>query len=155
MSDGKKQTTFECMTQGVNIGKSNETTALEQANLSLERKVLFQREKGYRDTKEEALKSNTYLKVNFNEPLPKHLCFFKPKTSITQKKLKQLEKNNQAILTVKRDGFMHVVMKSEQRGVEIYSRRMDLVTDKYPHLIESFRALQNGTMLLGEKVLLR
>lgn len=149
--DGKKQTTNDIISTGVNIGKANETTPLQQATLTMERKITKQLEKGYRGSVEEL---NTKLSIDFDKPLPKELCFYKPKNSIEANKIKKLEANRSAVYTVKRDGMMHIVRKTQRFGVEIYSRRMDLVTDKYPHLIESLSKLPNNSILLGEIVLI-
>lgn len=149
--EGKKQLTHDVISKGVNAGKANETTTLEQAMLMAGRKITKQREKGYRDTVEEL---NVESTIDFTQCFPKELCFYKPKTSIDDKKIKKLETSNSAVYTVKRDGMMHIVRKTEAFGIEIYSRRMDLVTDKYPHLIESLNnMLPNNTILLGEIVL--
>lgn len=137
-TDGKKQTTFDIIKTGVNIGKANETTALEQAGLELERAVKVQMEEGYRESIESAEETQT---ISFSEPLPKNLCYYKPKNSIDETKLAKLEKANKAIKTVKHDGMMHIVRTSTKFGVEIYSRRMDLETEKYPHLVKAFEKL--------------
>lgn len=150
LSDGKKQLTNDIIKEGVNVGKANETSPLEQACLTLDRKVVKQLEEGYKENIESIQENQS---VDFSELLPKELCFYKPKNSIDENKLAKLEKSGSAIYTVKRDGMMHVVRKSEKFGVEIYSRRMDLVTDKYPHLKEAFSNLPNGTLMLGEIVL--
>ena len=150
-TDGQKQTTFDVIKSGVNLGKANETTSLEQANLTLDRKVTKQLEEGYKYTTEEALQTKL---IDFEERLPKELCFYKPKNSIDDKKVTKLEKSGNAIFTIKRDGMMHIVRKTKRFGVEIYSRRMDLVTEKYPHLVKEFEKLSDDTILLGEIVLI-
>ena len=147
---GKKQVTFDIIKEGVNIGKANETTALEQARLTLERKVTKQKEEGYFDTVDEAEEKQD---ISFDEPFPKQLCFYKPKNSIDDKKLVKLEKAGRAMYSEKEDGMMYVVRKSKKFGVEIYSRRMELETDKFPHLIEPFEKLADGVILLGEMTL--
>jgi len=149
--DGKKQLTNDVISEGVNIGKANETTPLEQALLTLDRKVIKQKEKGYSTDIQET--EQKIVGFNFEDPLPKELCFYKPKNSIDDNKIQKLEADRRAVFTVKRDGMMHIVRKTEKFGVEIYSRRMDLVTDKYPHLIETLNNLPNDTVLLGEIVL--
>lgn len=148
--DGKKQLTHDIIKKGVNVGKINETTPLQQAFLVAERKITKQKEKGYRESKVISKQDIG----DFSAPLPKELCFYKPKNSIPDNKIKDLEKNNRAIYTVKRDGMMHVIRLSKfGNGVEIYSRRMDLVTDKYPHLVSELCNLQAGAILLGEIIL--
>lgn len=146
--DGKKQLTNDVISEGVNVGKANETTPLEQALLTLERKVTKQKEHGYSESIEES--ESKEVSFNFSEPFPKELCFYKPKNSIDEKKIQKLESAGRAMYTVKRDGMMHIIRKTKELGVEIYSRRMDLVTDKYPHLVRALGNLPDDTILLGE-----
>lgn len=145
--DGKKQLTHDIISEGVNIGKANETTPLQQAILTMERKITKQKEKGYG---EKIIEKNITLSM----PFPKELCFYKPKNSIEDKKIAKLESSGNAIFTVKRDGMMHIVGKNDDK-TEIYSRRMDEVGDKYPHLIQVFNNLPPNTILLGEMVLIK
>ena len=149
LSDGKKQTTFDVVKEGVNIGKANETTALEQANLTMERKITKQIDDGYVEELEDTEKDTS---IDFSKPFPKELCFFKPKNSIDDKKLAALEKAKRAVFTVKRDGQMHIARMSDL-GLEIYSRRMDLESAKYPHLMTAMRKMPKQTVLLGEIIL--
>ena len=148
--DGKKQLTNDIISKGVNEGKTNETTPLQQATLTMERRVTKQTEKGYRNNTEDLKKE---LSIDFTQPLPKELCFYKPKNSIDNKKIETLELEGRAVFTVKRDGMMHIIRKSDEFGVEIYSRRMDLVTDKYPHLVADLEKIQYNFILLGEIIL--
>jgi len=150
LTDGKKQVTHDIIKEGVNLGKANETTPVEQANLTAKRKATKQKEEGYKETIEEALKQQS---ISFTERFPKELCFYKPKNSIDDKKIAKLEGAGRLRITVKEDGMMYIVRKSEQFGVEIYSRRMELETDKFPHLVPSFEKMKDGTVLLGEMVL--
>lgn len=146
--DGVKTPAVDIISSGVNHGKSNETTPLEQAILELERKVVKKKKEGYSEDRDSVNETNT---ISFSAPFPKELCFYKPKNSISDKKLASLEKSGKAMYAVKRDGLMHIVRKSSALGVEIYSRRMDNVTNNYPHLVKLFdELLDNGTVLLGE-----
>ena len=145
---GKKQLTHDVIQSGVNQGKANATTSLEQALLSMERKITKQKEKGYVENLSDVQSSRT---LDLTKPFPKELCFYKPKNSIDEKKLKQLEQEKRALYTVKRNGMMHV-LAAYQSSVEIYSRRMDLVTDLFPHITSSCSCLPAGTVLLGEMV---
>lgn len=148
--DGKKQTTFDVIKSGTNKGKSNETTPLEQAMLVMQRKIIKQREEGYNDCIEQAA-DNTTKTIDWSKTLPKELCFFKPKTSCAENKLSDLEAKDQVILSIKRDGLCHIVRQTE-RGPEIYSRRMDLCSEKFPHLMDVFKGLPEKTILLGEVI---
>ena len=148
--DGKKQTTFDIIKPGVNIGKANETTPVEQAGLEMARAITKQKEEGYCDTVEDAQREQT---IDFDQELPKNLCWYKPKNSIDESKIVKLEKAGKLIKTVKRDGMMHVVRKTTSFAVEIYTRRMDAVTPSYPHLVPAFQKLPADTILLGEIIL--
>ena len=150
LQDGKKQSTNDVIKEGVNIGKANETTPLEQAKLTAERKTTKQKEEGYKETIEEAQGQQS---ISFTERFPKEFCFYKPKNSIEQKKIDKLEKANRLIITEKEDGQMYIVRKSKTFGVEIYSRRMELETEKFPHLVSLFDKLPWGVILLGEMIL--
>ena len=145
--DGKKQNTFDVIKEGMNIGKANETTPFEQAKLVMERKITKQKEKGYRET----IGTQT-SELDWSKPLPKEMRFYKPKNSIEDSKLAELETSGRAIFTVKRDGMNHVVRMSDV-GLEIYSRTMDSCSDKYPHLIDALKSLPARTILLGEIIL--
>lgn len=149
-TDGKKQTTFDIIKSGVNIGKANETTPIQQAYLEMERKITKRVENGYL---EDINKTSEKRTIDFNNILPKELCFYKPNNSIEKEDLLDLDKNKKAIYAVKRDGQMHVVRVSKKYGVEIYTRKMDLATEKYPHLHDALKTLPNGTILLGEIIL--
>jgi len=150
LSDGKKQLTHDPVKEGVNQGKANETSPLEQAKLMMERRITKQKEHGYSEDADNVLEDKS---ISFDESLPKELCFYKPKNSIEDKKIASLEKDNKAIYTVKRDGMMHIIRASKQFDTEIYTRTMDLVSNKYPHLKEAFGFLPNGTVILGEIIL--
>ena len=77
--DGKKQTTFDVVKEGKNIGKSNEVSALKQARLMLERKVVKQKEEGYKGSVKEA---EIKQEMDWEEPFNKEATFYKPKNSI-------------------------------------------------------------------------
>ena len=149
-TDGKKQTTFDAIRVGKNEGRANETTLIQQAILTLERKAKKQREKGYSENPEDL----EGKKIDFAKQLPKDLCFYKPKNSIEDNKLEELEKAGKALFTVKRDGMMHVACMHND-GLQIYSRRMDVVTAGYPHIVLSLQGLPIGTILLGEMIFTR
>lgn len=149
LTDGKKQTTFDIIKAGVNEGKANSTSALKQAELVMERKITKQKEKGY---SEEQGGTKYSTDIDWSKPLPEPLRFYKPKNSIEDSKLDELEKEGRAVYTVKRDGQNHVIVMSDF-GLTIYSRTMDDCSDKYPHLVEALKPLPTKTILLGEIIL--
>jgi ATP-dependent DNA ligase len=151
MIDGKQQLTIDIVAKGVNEGKANETTPLQQAHLTIERKAKKKSEEGYIETLDSV--DEQIQSISFTERFLKELCFYKPKNSIDAKKIAKLEKAKRLMKSVKEDGMMYIVRVSKAFGVEIYSRRMELETDKFPHLVPAFTGLPNGTVLLGEMVL--
>lgn len=151
MLDGKMQLTIDVFKKGVNEGKTNETTPLQQAQLTIERKAKKKREEGYTEAQNKI--DEQEQSIDFSKPFPKELCFYKPKNSITDKKIQTLQKAGRAIFTIKEDGMMYVVRKTKAFGVEIYSRRMEIETAKFPHLTGHFANLPDDTILLGEMYL--
>jgi ATP-dependent DNA ligase len=150
LTDGKKQTTYDVIKSGVNVGKANETTALQQAYLEMERKATKQREEGYKDSQEQAA-DDSLRTIDWSKPLPKELCFFKPKNSIDDSKLKKLDTAGHAVYSVKRDGLCHIAYVSDF-GADMVSRRMDVVSDRFPHLTSTVKSLPAQTILLGEVI---
>jgi ATP-dependent DNA ligase len=148
--EGKKQTTFDVIKGGVNEGKANATTPLKQAELIMERKITKQKEKGYSESKEGGEQATD---IDWSKPMPEPLRFYKPKNSVEDSKLEELEKEGRAVFTVKRDGMNHPVRATSDFGIEILSRTMDVCSDKYPHLVEALKSLPAKTILLGEIIL--
>lgn len=72
--------------------------------------------------------------IPFNEPLPKNLCFSKPKNTVAEKFIAKLEASNNLILTRKINGMMTIAQVMENGTVRLYTRRMDDITDHFPHL---------------------
>ena len=147
--DGAKQTTFDVIKEGVNEGKANATTPLQQAYLTMERKLTKQREHGYSDEQD---CSDVSFDVDWTKPLPKELCYYKPVNSIDPEKLAKLEASGRAIYTIKRNGMCHITYQSDF-GTDVYSRRMDVCTGNYPHLLPALKRLPPRTILLGEVIL--
>lgn len=136
-------------------GHSDFQTPSEYAQFCIDREVRKKLEQGYVEYVNGKPLSEVATTIDFSKPLPKNLCFYKPQLKIEDEALEKLDKNNRAIWTLKRDGMCHIAVK-HNNGWEIYSRRMDLVTDKYPHIVEKLDQIDvgNGTILVGEMVLL-
>ena len=75
-----------------------------------------------------------------DSPLPKNLCFSKPKNSVADSVVQKLDASKRSIYTRKINGMMVVAHIRENGEVHLYSRRMDPVTALFPHLV---RALQD------------
>jgi len=137
-------------------GHANYQTAEEYVKFCVDREIRKKTEQGFVEYKNGKPLTKVASKIDFGKPLPKNLCFYKPKKEISAKALEELEKNGRAVWTLKRDGMMHIVVKRSD-DIEIYSRRMDLVTEKFPHIVEAAEKLDlpNDTILLGEMCLLK
>lgn len=137
-------------------GHSDYQTAAEYVKFCMSRDIRKKQEEGYVEYVKGKPVSDVVSIVDFSKPLPKNFCFYKPKLEIADDKLKKLEDAGRAVWTLKRDGMMHLSVK-RQNNWEIYSRRMDLVTEKYPHIVEALSRMKvpNGTIFVGEIVLLK
>ena len=135
---------------------SNYQTAEEYAQFCMDREIREKLEEGYAEYVDGKPTSIVASTIDFSKSLPKNLCFYKPKKEITDKALKQLEKDERAIWTLKRDGLCHISVKSNNIW-EIYSRRIDIVTKKFPHIVEALEGLNvpNNSIILGEMCILK
>jgi len=122
----------------------------------MEREIRKKEEQGYVEYINNKPVKKVITSIDFSKPLPKNLCFNKPVKDISEKKLNSLSKKNKIIWTLKRDGMMHIAVKA--KGIwEIYTRRMDLATDKFPHIVNALNELKapNNSIFLGEMVYLK
>ena len=83
--------------------------------------------------------------IPFDKDLPKNLCFSKPRNTISARHLAELEASNNLILTKKVNGMMIIVQLREDESVKVYSRRMEDLTEHFPHLTAAMRNLQLPT----------
>jgi ATP-dependent DNA ligase len=137
-------------------GHSDYQTPEEYVMFCIEREIRKKQEEGYVEYVNGEPTNEVATSIDFNKPLPKNFCFYKPKKEVSDKKLADLLKCGRAVWTVKRDGMMHIAVKT--KGIwEIYTRRMDLVTEKFPHIVQALEKLDvgNNTILLGEMVFLK
>lgn len=135
---------------------SDYQTAEQYVQFCIDREIRKKLESGYIEYIDGKPTATVATEIDFNSLLPKNLCFCKPKKEVPDKIFKLLEKEKRAIWTLKRDGMMHPAIKRDGKW-EIYSRRMDLATEKFPHIIESLNKLviPDNTILLGEMCLLK
>ena len=152
--DGAQQETSDTPgTCGV-VGHLDYQTAEQYVYFCIDREIRKKKEHGYIEYINGEPVSEVSSSIDFSLPLPKNLCFYKPKKEISEKNLLALHKKGRAIWTLKRDGMMHIIVKNGD--MSIYSRRMDLVTEKFPHIVETLNKLDlpDKTILLGEMCLL-
>ena len=165
---GKMQVATEYF-EGVNLGKSN---AIGPAAYALDRAREMCRKKnweGYREIRAHQSSAIVYLDevtksvINFDEPLPLSLSFYKPDNSLSAG-LEKRTRAGQTLYTRKRNGMMKVLCKGNDGELKIYSRRMlrqhDDETgteltwdDRFPFLIHAIEPhMPPGSILLGELV---
>lgn len=117
------------------------------------REIRKKEEAGYSEFIDGKYVTEVATSIDFNKVLPKNFTGYKPQTDISESTLEKIHKAGKARYTRKFDGQQHALVKHPW-GWEIYSRRMDLNTEKFPnHIIE----LDNfdipvGTILVGEMV---
>lgn len=123
-------------------------SAAENACFNMDRLIRKKVEQGYQETgldgrpmvggpvsaKTKGDFTDDNLLVSFEETLPKNLCFSKPRNTVTEEFVRQLEEDGNLILTRKMNGMMVIAQIGEGGTVHLYTRRMDPLTDHFPHL---------------------
>ena len=145
--DGKLKYTPDTVSEGKNIGKSNETTPEEQALLMAQRKVEMKLRKGYGykipDDGEPTINDDF-----FNNP-PRNFVGPKPKSKLESADEK---KAGNLTMTRKYNGMCtHIVIG--KNGPRIFTSNMDDKTDCFPWQLEEFAELPPNTWLMAEAIL--
>jgi len=124
----------------------------------LEREVRDKTEHGYIEFLDGKPLDVQITEIDFNKFLPKNFCSYKPQTDIEPKALVKLHATKKARYSRKFDGMCHL-MVHHPWGWEVYTRRMDLATERFPEHIKDItdisdnsKYLQVGTVLVGEMV---
>lgn len=128
--------------------------AVDNCTFHMEREIRKKTEHGYIEFVDGKAVSEQVTEVTWNKPLPKNFCGYKPQTDIEHKALEKLHKEGRTRYTRKYDGMCHLAVH-HQWGWEIYTRRMDLATEKFPKHVAELEALTQfgiGTILVGEVV---
>lgn len=161
---GKMQQATETFT-GVNEGKAN---YMDPATYALDRAREMCRKKnweGYREVDHAGnfLDSVVSAEIDFDQPLPLSLSFYKPDNSLSAG-LEKRARNLGCWYTRKRNGMMKVLVKDSYGELKIYSRRMlrqhddeqnteYTWDDRFPHIISAIEPhIPPRTILLGEMV---
>jgi hypothetical protein len=111
-------------------------TAAENACFNMDRMIRKKMEEGYVEVGLDGrpLLGGAADEIDFDESLPKNLCFSKPRNTVSDSFIKKQEKAGNIIWTTKYNGMM-VVAQLDSGGVpNLYSRRMDDLTEHFPHL---------------------
>jgi len=115
------------------------------------REIRKKTENGYVEYVDGVATKKQASNVDFSNSLPKSFCSFKPQTDIKKNALEKLHKRGLARYSRKRDGMCHIAVH-HTTGWELYTRRMDLTSDRFPYHIISLSGLdfEEGTILVGE-----
>lgn len=145
--------------QAKHVGCRNEVTPEEDALYLAGRAILKKTRNGYAPVGEEAP-----TEVTWDGVLPQNLRFYKPANALSAALIAKI-RDNEAVLTRKRDGEMMVIVKWPDGTADIVSRTMlrshhqevgtHTWNDRFPHLIAEVEARDDippRTMLLGDVV---
>lgn len=131
--------------------------ATDNCAFHISREIRKKIEHGYIEFVDGKLVSEQVNEIVWDKPLPKNFCGYKPQTSIEPKALEKIHAQGLARYSRKYNGMCHVAVH-HQWGWEVYTRRIDLATEKFPkHLIEleSLIDFGVGTILVGEVICAR
>jgi predicted DNA-binding WGR domain protein len=80
--------------------------------------------------------------IDFSKALPKNMCFSKPKNTVSEKFIAKLEADDNLILTRKVNGMMVICQVTDSGAPRLYTRRMDEITNHFPHLLEALSTME-------------
>jgi DNA ligase-1 len=127
--------------------------AVDNCAWNILREIRKKEEAGYAEFIDGKYVNEITTSISFDKALPKNFTSYKPQTDISESSLEKIHKAGLARYTRKYDGQMHAIVK-HPTGFEIYSRRMDVNSEKFPyHIIElETFDIPDGTILVGEMV---
>lgn len=119
----------------------------------VEREIRKKLEHGYIEYINGKPSQEQVTEIVFTKALPKNFCGYKPQTDIEVKALEKLHKTGKARYTRKYDGMCHL-MVHHPTGWEVYTRRMDLSTERFPLHVAALEKTNYGvgTVLIGEMI---
>lgn len=133
-------------------GSKSYVNAADNAKFHVNREIRYKKEEGYVEWIDGKPVSENITSIDFNEFLPTCLSPYKPISSIEDKELVKLYKTGNLLFSIKRDGFAFIAAHHPW-GWEIYSRRLELQTDKFFNHINELNKVKEfgvGTILIGE-----
>lgn len=126
---------------------------IDNCTFHVEREIRKKTEHGYIEYVNGEPTKEQVTEIVFTKAIPKNFCSYKPQTDIKPEALVKLHAAKRARYTRKYDGMSHIAVH-HPTGWEIYSRRMDLATERFPKHIEDLATtnLGVGTIIVGEVV---
>lgn len=129
MLDGKTQTVKK-ICKKLNVGKSNETSAAEQAILEMEAKIELKKKEGYA-RKKPSLKKET-MAANLNlDKLPRGFCPSKP---IGQEQCPEAVLNDETTYGQRKHNGHCLIFTAGEKTRKVHTRRMEDITASVAHL---------------------
>lgn len=139
-------------------GKENTkafVSAEENLLFHVEREIRKKTEKGYIEYIDGKPVAEQVTEIVWDKLLPKNFCPYKPKTMPDSLDfLDKLCKQKLARFSRKFDGMAHL-FAHHPAGWQVYTRRIDIATEKFPKHIEYLETLDQfgpGTLLVGELI---
>lgn len=134
-------------------GTKGYVSAEDNCIFHVEREIRKKLEHGYVEYIDGKPSQEQVTEIVFSKALPKNFCGYKPQTSIEDATLEKLHKAKKARYTRKYDGMCHLLVH-HPAGWEIYTRRMDLATERFPlHIAELEKTdFGVGTVIVAEAV---
>lgn len=119
-------------------GTKSYYTAEKNAEFNADRLIRKKREEGYVEPGEE----ESVSVIDFTKPLPKNLAFSKPKNSMDPKRMLKIANtpDDAVLFTRKVNGMAAIIYLNANREITIYSRRLEDVTEKFPHLVRELKS---------------
>lgn len=130
--------------------------AVVNCHFHVERECRKKQEHGYVEFVDGKPLTEQVNEIDFAKTLPKNFCPFKPKTSIELKAIKKVFDKGNARFSKKLDGMAHIAVH-HPTGWEIYTRRMDIASERFPRHVEvlSKTDFEVGTILVGEMLCMK
>ncbi|CAB4131051.1 DNA ligase, ATP-dependent, central [uncultured Caudovirales phage] len=122
-------------------------SAEDNAQFTYDRAIRKKTEEGYVEVGigGKALMGESASEIDHCLALPKNLAFSKPNNTISDKAMNKLDKDGRLLYTRKVNGMCVIAHIMENGDVELYSRRMDSITGKFPHLATALQELEIPT----------
>lgn len=126
-------------------------TPKDNCTFHVSREIRKKTEKGYIEYVDGEPLTEAITEIDPKKELPKNFCSYKPQTSITESALRKLHAEGRARYTRKQDGMCHLAYHHPW-GWEIYTRGMDITSERFPIHIKQLEKTKFdvGTLIQGE-----
>ena len=139
-----------------NVGKSNETSAVQSALNEMNKVIKTKEKEGYKQAASLEPEDIPTFEDPFDtfqiDVIDKRFCCSKPTQKITEEEIDSIIFSSSARFFVKYNGGCHYIIINSKFEISIYTRRWDNHTTKYPALVAAIEAenYPAGTMWIVE-----